>query len=168
MVTDAEGWSPLPATRTRTEIPGARGRNWGLRVTFRNQPVGEHMPEIALRRKNGSLTAQLYREGTIFVVLQSTYMSPDGEPQYQELARQRLTNSVPAGTPFTIEFIAVGTHLTARCNGSTVRCEATPEGSRSGDVAIRGPSYDAFRDVEILNLEGLGEVEAMKIAGMNW
>ena len=122
--------------------------------------------EIALRRNNGSISAQLYREGTIFVVLQSTYVIPDGEPKYQELARQRLSTSVPAGTPFTIEFIAVGTHLIARCNGSTIRCEASPQGSLSGDSAIRGPSYDAFRDVAVLNLDGLEEAEAMKLAGM--
>ena len=167
LVTDAEGWSRLPASRARTEVPGAKGRNWGLRATFRNQPADEHMPELALRRRNGSLSAQLYREGTIFVVYQSNDAAPARISKYQELARVRLTESVPAGTPFTIEFIAVGTHLIARCHGTTVRCEAPPDGPASGDVAIRGPSYDAFRDVEVLNLDGLSEAEAMKAAGMS-
>ncbi len=125
------------------------------------------MPEIALRRNKGSFTAQLYREGTIFVVLKSNDVSAEGVQKYQELARQRLTTSVPAGTPFTIEFIVVGTHLIARCNGTTIRCEVTPDGPTSGNAAIRGPSHDAFRDVEVLNLEGLSEAEAMKIAGMD-
>ncbi len=167
IVTDAEGWSLGPASRTRIEVPGARGRNWGLRATFRNQPVGEHMPELVLRRKNGSLSAQLYREGTIFVVLQSNDAAPEGVPRYQPLSRTRLNESVPAGAPFTIEFVAVGAQLVARCHGTTVRCAAPPDGPASGEVAIRGPNYDAFRDVEVLNLEGLSEAEAMKVAGMD-
>ena len=167
-VTDAEGWTILPPSRKRTEIPGAKGRNWGLRVTFRNQPVGDHMPEIALRRNDGSLSAQLYREGTKFVVLQHNDSLPKGDPtEYQQLGHALLTNAVPAGTPFTIEFIAVSTHLIARCNGATIRCEATPEGPTTGDIAIRGPGYDAFRDIEVLNLDTMSEAEAMKIAGMD-
>ncbi len=168
LITDPEGWSTLPESRTRTDIPGAKGRNWGLRVTFRNRPVSEKMPEIALRRKdNGSLTAQLYREGTKFVVLQHNGSKPKDDPnEYQKLAQTLLPNAVPAGTPFTIEFIAVGTHLIARCNGTTVQCEITPDGPTTGDIAIRGPNCDAFRDIAVLNLDGLDEAEAMKLAGM--
>jgi hypothetical protein len=68
--------------------------------------------------------------------------------------------------PWTIEFGVVGSRLIARRNGSLLPIE-TDATIRSGRTPGSIVTPNAIRDIEVINLDGLPEAEALRILGVD-
>lgn len=82
--------------------------------------------------------------------------------RHVKLAEKRIQT---IGKDFTAELIAIGNTLIGRINGQTLICSLAKEDS-SGCLCVRYATTLPFRDVEVLNLDGLSEAEALKIVGL--
>ena len=78
------------------------------------------------------------------------------------LAERRIP---PIGTEFTTELVVVGNTARGRLGTHTVSCTVEDRG-KAGRVAIDEANRQFFREVEVLNLDGLAEAEARKAAGL--
>ena len=76
------------------------------------------------------------------------------------LAEQRIPR---IGTEFMTELVVVGNILLGRAGGHTISCTVEDHGT-AGRVAIDEASTQFFRDVEVINLDGVPEAEALKFA----
>ena len=133
-----------------------------MRATFRGQHVGKKMPELLLRDgESANYNAFLAGDGSAITI--QRYNS-SAENRYETLATRTLPQPIPPGTPYTLEFIAVGKSLRLRV-GDAVLDASTPEPTRGRGV-IYGADHDSFRDVQILNLDGLPEAEARRLASL--
>ena len=70
-----------------------------------------------------------------------------------------------AGTELTLEFIAVGKTLIGKINGETLTCTVDDAGDRAGGLTIFRTNGHAIRDLEVINLDGLPEADALKLVG---
>ncbi len=78
------------------------------------------------------------------------------------LAEQRIP---PVGTEFTTELVVVGSTLRGSLGPHAVTCKVEDEG-KAGRVAIDEANALAFRNVEVLNLDGLTAAEALRVVGL--
>jgi hypothetical protein len=56
--------------------------------------------------------------------------------------------------------------LFGRINDQTVTC-TVDDGDRTGNLTVVGANKIPFRDLEVLNLDGLPEAEALKLVGVS-
>lgn len=156
-----DGWLRLPKWVAFSPI-NARGTNWGLRATFKGDHT-DRVPELLLREDGTSnFNAYMDSGGGTLTVQQCVN---DGARTHYTLATHRLRQPVKKGTPYTLEFYAIGSRLIARLNGETLdfRVEDAP---RSGRASVYGIKFDAYKDIQHLNLDGVPEAEALKLAGI--
>jgi hypothetical protein len=156
---DGEWLLPNNVTRGRS----GSFTNAGMRARFRNQLVTDRFhPQINLRAPIvSSMNLHLNPEGTMLQIRDGRVRG--GLPVLAEL---RLAERVPAGKEYQMEFYAIGPKVIGRVNGQTVT--ATITGATSpGPLSIYMANADYLRDVEVLNLDGLPEAEALKLAGVS-
>lgn len=89
--------------------------------------------------------------------------SVNGTPTFHALAQGSA--EVGDGQARTMEFAAVGSRLFLRINDKLV-ATAKDDKPQAGDILI-SQFKGRIRDIEIINLDGLPEVEALKILGMD-
>ncbi len=134
-------------------------KNLGLRARFRGQRVnGEDFPQLTVRKNGDTPSPNLHiRDGKMKIRL--------NQPGYPVLADAVLREPLTPGKEYLAEFYAIGPQLIARVNGQalTTRTDKPPV---AGTFQIYGAQWDYFKDAEAINLDGLPEAEALKLAGV--
>lgn len=163
---ESGGWYAMPGRRTLSAFstPITHG---GLRVELSGRLQRGQMPELLLREQaTRNYNAYLDGDGRSLVIQRYDGTLPLGHPErYRTLATLPLEKPVQAGSPYTLEFLAVGRRLIARVNGATLEVEAV-DAPAAGIAELYNPSFDTFRRLERMNLDGLSEAEAVKAAGI--
>jgi len=158
-----EGWAILVPTTAVANPPGAEGRNWGVRLRLRGSTAsGFKSPHLQLRY----LDHAGYKARVIDGVVVISRVEGDKIPDV-ELKRSHV--KMPAsGQDYLLEFIAIGQTLHAKLDGQTVSLQlpANEQTQQEGEALIYGLNLQPFRDVEVINLDGLSEAEARKAAGI--
>jgi serine/threonine protein kinase len=144
-------------------VPGVRLWNGGLRARFRADKQGPP-PQLMLRDPGGG--------GYNLINSSKRVMMRRNDPDapYGSVELAKFDCQMPGlGEPMYLEFLAVGRTLIARVNGETFTHVLTETASPPvpGDLRLYQVDQNAFRDVEILNLDGLPEAEALRLAGLN-
>lgn len=81
----------------------------------------------------------------------------------RSIVSKALAASIPEGTEYLLEFIAIGATLIARVDG-ILMARAQDTGLAEGRIGIY--TGEPFRDLEVINLDGLPEPEARKLLGV--
>ena len=79
------------------------------------------------------------------------------------LAEQRIPR---IGTEIIAELVVVGTTLVGRVGDHSITCTVEDTG-KPGRLAIDEADTQFFRDVEVVNLDGMPEADALKLLGIN-
>jgi hypothetical protein len=146
-------------------VPAASGRNAGVRARFRRDPAGSTLPQLMLRNDDAGAGYNIHLSpgGLVF-------RRNDNSAKGSNVELKRFPMPVPQpGQEFTFAFIAIGQTLIARLDGQTVSMQLDPAENPqlSGRIRLYDVEHNAFRDVEVLNLDGLPEAEALKLAGLS-
>ena len=161
-----DGWIvPNPQNRlslTPPEFPNSK--NHGIKITYRiESPKLMFSGEVRVRHLGSSgyamgvvSTSQV--SINVFKEIQSTV-------QKVPLALSPPTEDWKDGTIATLEFFAVGSNLSAWVNGKLVTQVEDSTGN-NGKPALLNVMLP-FRDIEVINLDGLPEAEALKIIGLD-
>jgi len=80
----------------------------------------------------------------------------------QRLTERRTPPAVPPGERYMLEFYAIGPHLICRQGGQTLRIQDARLIGAASYLTLAAP----VSQMEWIKLDGLGEAEAMKAAGM--
>lgn len=165
----SEGW--LVPGRTPLRLVCAEGgANQGVRARFKFRGGDANENFIQLRAQGpagyvfrvlsgGKCTISLMKPGP------SGALNGAGRTarETEVIATASLPKPLQAGEEYTLEFLAIGSRLIGRCNG-TVICEGTDTRLPEGETSLFG--YSAIRDVEVVELDQLPEAEALKAAGV--
>lgn len=140
--------------------------NTAFRATIKKDPTGAR--GILALRQRGNGGKEGFRAVQVPNVLgnpveMAIQTSVNGTQSLQALSKG--TVEVGDGQARTLEFCAVGSHLFLRINGKTV-ARANDEKPQAGEI-ILSQFKGRIRDIEIINLDGLSEVEAFKLLGMD-
>lgn len=153
------GWMTSPGAVSILPFK-VKGHQWGIRVTFRHLHRAQ-VPELLLRASHESnFNAYLEDDGRTLVI---QHFDRRATPQYRTLNEIALPKPVEPGRAYTLEFFAIGQVLIARCRDVMVEVDsAIPP--QEGLASIYGIHFDHFRDVELINLDGMSEAAALEIA----
>jgi serine/threonine protein kinase len=160
-VTIDNGWIRITETRRQGfRLPFTSSRNYGVRARVRREAMDDNgWTLITLRESGIGRYSFAFKPGGIQV-------SMDGGPsrQVQELFRQPYSAPVSSGQEYLVEVAVVGDRIVARYNDALVDM-ATDATQLTGTAAISG--IEDLRDIEVINLDGLPEAEALKILGVD-
>ncbi|MCB1078028.1 MAG: protein kinase, partial [Verrucomicrobiae bacterium] len=168
-----DGWL-TPTTRggepRAVVLPGFKATNAGLRLRMRiaDIPKAPMGIVVSLRhRKSPKGEPESYR-------LQIGGMD-SGNPSIsmahynattrmtETLTQKYLSGRVESGTEFDLEFFTIGYRLIARYNGEMLPILENTD-LVAGELTIQSRHH--LRDIEVINLDGLSEAEALKLAGI--
>ena len=158
------GWATLVPSVLTARIPDATGKNWVLRARFRRGPGGTASPQLQLRNAGGAgynvipISRELH-------LRRNDPSVPTGNVVLKKLAISPHT----AGQEFVLEIAAIGRTLVGRLDGNVVSVQLAPTDhpDLAGELRVVQADVNAFCDVEVLNLDGLPEAEARKLAGVD-
>jgi serine/threonine protein kinase len=174
-----DGWARLGGNNGYTPLGELDGkspafRSAGIRLR-RTDASGLYGPQLALRYANGRyISLQYYPPGGTrqSAAVQLREYHPELVTKGASAAQCWAANlllaekEIPAiGMEYTTELTAVGSTVVGRINDVTVTC-VVDDGGKSGQLAIAGAFRTPFRDVEVINLDGLSEAEARQAAGI--
>ena len=151
-------------------IPEFRAHNVGVRYKLRKIPADQanRAPQPTLRQvKIGNISSgyQLqfaYDNGALGMIVKR--LSAPEHKMYGLGGRTALPD-FSADAEHTVEFYAVGPELIARCDGKVLTTKIDREASDlSTAVAFHNASTGQLKDLEVINLDGLPEVDALLIA----
>lgn len=153
------GW--LTSSGVASTLPvDIKGTNWGLRVTFRHQHRAQ-VPELLLRSSHEfNFNAYLEHGGKTLTIQR---FDRHADSRYQTLRQMDLPQAVQPGRAYTLEFFAIGQVLLARYRDVVMEVK-TKSAPQAGQISIFGIHFDDFRDVEVMNLEGVPEATALQMA----
>jgi hypothetical protein len=167
---DASGLDPVPTLHI--PMPG-EAANVGLRLRGKIAPytgkakVTPMIGSLLLRwRTQGAVEFYQFslgghwRPSADLGVIHHVVATQKGERLYN----RDLGRAMHPGEEYTMEFYAIGTQLLARFNNEWLP-PVTDTRLKSGSVAIQNAHL--IRDVEVINLDGLSEAEARKVAGVD-
>ncbi|MBB5040403.1 hypothetical protein [Prosthecobacter dejongeii] len=153
------GW--LTSSGVASTLPvGIKGTNWGLRVTFRHQHRAQ-VPELLLRSSHESNFNAYLEHGGKTLTIQR--FDRQADERYQTLRQMDLPQAAEPGRAYTLEFFAIGQVLLARYRDVVMEV-TTKNAPKAGQISIYGIHFDDFRDVEVMNLEGVAEENALQMA----
>jgi hypothetical protein len=147
---------------------GASGRpqpqrftNCALRVRFRGQRLkDDFFPQINLRStEGGSLNLHVYQSGSQLLIRRAKPGA--GFPLLAEIKLSKKLRQ--PSREYVMEFYAIGQTLIGRIDGETVTAQLD-EPPVPGTCGLYGAQNDFLRDAQFLNLDGLPETEALKLA----
>jgi len=160
LVSSEDGW--LRVSDAKTLRPAnATGFNWGIRVTFRGQEK-DKTPELILRETKDT-NFNCYLQGGKTLIIQR--YDATAAVKYQTLVSEDLPTPIPEGDSYTLTFYTIDDLIMATVGDHTVRV-AWPGVPEKGLVCLYGPGFDDFRDVQLLNLDGLEKAAALKQIGL--
>ncbi len=146
-----------------------QARNMGLRAKFRLDEVTPASKFSVRGRVNpdtfvGYALEVDLNNAQLFSIPQKDESNARKGATWDRLAERPHPTAMTRGTEITLEMIVVGDRVIGRINGQTVG-PVTNDVHREGKFIII--SSQPFRDVEVLDLDGLPEAEALRIAGMD-
>ncbi len=155
-----DGWIRLGGgPRRNIFLPQQLQRNYAVRAKFvRIGASFEDRGQIACRLSSDKLAFYQAFASSIKLIIQYT---KDGK--YPELASVPI-QSIPVGSEYTLELFVVGNHLGSRLNGTSLST-VTDATLSTGRGLIEG--REDIRDIEVINLDGLPEAEALRILGVD-
>ena len=149
------GW--LESADLQIKLPLPLYKNMGVRVTSRLGPSQSMDDTSAIYlRSNGNKGC--YGANWRGIVL---YPGPGGTAQRVYL--QENVRPVQSGEEFSLEFYVIGSRLITRYNGATGEAEDGECTFPSAHLILDG----SIKDVEVINLDGLSEAEALKLVGVS-
>jgi hypothetical protein len=175
-----DGWARLGGSEHYALLSqlGGGTPNWrdgGIRAR-RKDPSQKYGPLLALRHADGRyLSLQYYPVDASHphAVMQLREYHPElfpagGTPAQAWSANVLLIEKeIPPIRPeFTTEMIIIGHRLIGRINEQTITC-SVDDGGRTGQPAISSAFRYPFRDLEVINLDGIPEAEALKLVGVS-
>jgi serine/threonine protein kinase len=157
----SDGWI---TTTHQFALEGLKARNMGIRAKFK-KAAGKMSPTLRLRMdrdpRGGGYEFSNYQRRKVRL-LQRT-----GGPPLMEVEGEMAWSDAPM-TPdnggFTLEFYAIGSRLVGLVNGRVVSV-ATHDRWRNGWAAVL-PFENPMRDLQIINLDGLSDDEALSKVGL--
>jgi hypothetical protein len=149
-----DGWIPPQLINLPQELK----RNYSVRARFRAAATPQEKSYISVRREHSDSVASLMTTGAEIV---GQVRSASGIKYFLDAKNSK---TVPAKGDYQVEFAVVGSQFVARLHPSVFR-------SAKADCPSEGPSRidakSAVRDIEVMNLDGLPEVEALKLLGVD-
>ncbi len=163
----ADGHWIIPQNSQDFRIPDLHGRDWGMKAVFRRD--GPRFSHLLLRVQGTPDEREDYRHGLV---------DPKGVSQVAHFRKLGFADSktsrgisskdapapLPDGAEYTLEFYAIGSRLIGRLNGKLLH-QVEDSALNEGTVGLY--VGEAFRDVEVISLDGLSEADALKLAGVN-
>ena len=159
-----DGWVTTKEGQLGIRVPALSGKNGGVRARFRWGPDRTHAPQLQLRN-TGGVGYNIIPAYNAVIFRRNGAAASGGSV---ELKKMPLT--LPkAGQEYVLEFIAVGQTLIARLDDQTVsmQLDAGDYADLRGEAGLFQTDVNAFRDVEVINLDGLPEAEALRLAGIS-
>jgi formylglycine-generating enzyme required for sulfatase activity/serine/threonine protein kinase len=141
--------------------------NFGVRATFsrKHRPNGGvDGNRIILRRNDTGERCQIFLDNND-CSCQVSQKNSAGDVQNWGVIKKKVTPSISVGETYTLEFVAIGNLLVARCNGQLMFATRDERNTKPGSAYIL--AYEDTSDVEFINLDTLPEAEALKIAGVD-
>jgi predicted Ser/Thr protein kinase len=156
-VTWEDGWIRFGQKQQVLKIPNSDAGNFAVRARFLRGPTRE-WNKIVLRGSNGKNPH--YQIGySDRLVVQKWIQTGEGNT---------LGNiDVPAVAPganYQLEFAAIGNRLIGRFGDSILKM-ASDDSLKRGEAHIYGA--EDVRDIEVINLDGLPEAEALRLLGVD-
>ena len=162
-----DGWITLPNEDARIWMPVELSGNYGIRAKFKRSATGAQNPDrIALRRseKQSAPFFQLgLSPGGRSILMQQSTAVRVGEPDHETLG-EKVVPLTAHGSVYEMEFVVFGRRLIARHNESVFQLVGFGYASEGGGF-ICGP--EPIRDIEVINLDGLTEDQALHLLGMD-
>ena len=142
--------------------PTFQGSNCGIRGVFRRE--GANFTRLEVRRDTERASNESYTLGLVDPkgVIQMAHFRQ--HKYHRSLASHQLPAPLPDGEEYSLEFYAIGTTLIGKVNGQ-VKHRVQDSTLLQGFLGLM--SWEAFRDVEVINLDGLSEAEARKLVGID-
>lgn len=167
-----DGWFVGSADNPVFTIPALHGgdlrlHNAGLRGRFRVRGEADRRVTMQLRRNSQDIAQLLLvpspGPGQSARIEIERYQLSGG--RHFTLGTKDVPETLADGEEYTMEFFAVGYHLVGRLNGHSLAVTIDQDGSPpAGAVGLNGTDRNFFRDLEIINLDGLPVKEALKVA----
>lgn len=163
-VTWEDGWIRVGKNRRYLGLPGALKGNYAIRLRAKNDEAAGIAGEGVVVRKHDSENAAergyyLSRFGGNKFLIQQMVGG-----KYETLHTSAPSNSPAQGQDYTLQVGVVGRRLVSRLNSTnaTVLMDASiPQGGAY--LGIPAP----IRDIEVINLDGLPEAEALRLLGVD-
>jgi hypothetical protein len=167
-----DGWidGAGPKQSALLRVPQSKGRNQGIRIRGKLHPDGDVFgTTISLRRSSGTSGTQkryalsvIRREGDgSFVKL---VLAEEGTKIPEALSPEwKIEPALAPDAEFDMQLIAIGDKLHGRFNGKSLPV-VTDTRCAEGEMTIQ--TKHLVRDVEVINLDGLSEPDALKVLGL--
>ena len=151
----------LRLASTKLSLPGSLTTNYAVRAHFTYLSTGARST-LAVRRAEGLKTNYYEARAINNALVCQTREDRD----VQSIAEKAIDGSlkVREGQDYTLEFAAIGSRLIARYGDQVVLTCSNERFPRGGALIYGG---EPIRDIEVINLDGLSEAEALKILGIN-
>lgn len=156
-----DGWVTVNPPLVIAPVTGPATQNGGVRVRFKRSPEKVVAPQLLLRFAD-SAGYSIFPNGDCLILRRN---DPKTRSQVE---LKRFFMPIPkSGEEFTLAFSAIGDLLIAQLNDQTVtyRLDLSKEPRLGTDIKLYDVAQNGFRDVEVINLEGLSEGEALKRVG---
>nr|AAX07530.1 cyclin-dependent kinase-activating kinase [Prosthecobacter dejongeii] len=156
-----DGWVTVNPPIVIAPVTGPPTSNAGVRVRFKRSPEKVVAPQLLLRFAD-SAGYSIFPNGDCLILRRN-----DPKTRSQTELKRFFMPIPKSGEEFTMAFSAIGDLLIAQLNGQTVtyRLDLSKEPRLGTDMKLYDVAQNGFRDVEVINLEGLSEGEALKRMG---
>ncbi|MDZ4401162.1 bifunctional serine/threonine-protein kinase/formylglycine-generating enzyme family protein [Prosthecobacter sp.] len=154
-----DGWIRFGnGIRPTIEIPGGSRGNFGVRLhSIRKGVTASAGDTIVLRRQSGSHYQITFTGGVL-----SCQRPASG--QYANIFTAMPPAAPSPGQEYALEFAAVGERLIGRLGPAFVKVATNAQWKQgTSDLNFAEP----VRDIEVINLDGISEAEALKILGVD-
>ena len=165
-------WTCAPKSQPVLTFCPVPMKNSAVRARLRWPTDGKALGDLSLslRRVGG------FREGDLRAVefatldwsyrtvLRDTESTAPGQLRQPAIGPEFQVPPLKPGQEFTFELAVIGTRVAAKFDGLIVSAGTT---SITGQGIATIMTQLSFRDVEVLNLDGLPEAEALKLAGIS-
>ena len=139
-----------------------RGKNHGIRAVYEvSGPANSG--EIRVRSTGSSYVLEI--DGRSHLDLFFNERMPDGKFNRREVRKIGPLSAWKPGSTVPVELCVVGTRLFARVDGLLVLAAEDASAADGGLGLINVPI--PVRDIEVINLDGLSDAEALKIVGVD-
>ncbi len=144
-------------------------KNYAIRCRFKRDTVTGHSPGLVVRHGMDDGGQDSYYGFDLSpkkeLLIKRKQSGPQGD-SFPHSFIGKATEAELAQSEEVIEFGAVGDHLVARLGRSFVKLVSDPH-LHQGTGSITRGGASAIRDIEVINLDGLPEAEALRLLGVD-
>ena len=165
-----DGWLRFEGKPAKSVgVPSELQVSYAIRCRFKRDTVTGHSAGVVVRNGTddggqvGFYSFDLSPKQELLIKRKQS--GPQGD-SYPNIFTAKATEAELAQHEEVIEFGAVGDHLVARLGRSFVKLVSAPH-LRQGKGFITRGGATAIRDIEVINLDGLPEAEALRLLGVD-